>query len=87
MPARGKSMSVKLYVGNLPFGLSEQDLEELFRQVGVVPSVNIVTDRATGRSRGFAFVEMDSCEAADTAIAALNGREINDRQITVNEVS
>ena len=78
-------MSVRLYVGNLPFGLSEQDLEELFSQVGVVESVNIVTDRDTGRSRGFAFVEMDSREAADAAIGALTGREVDGRQLTVNE--
>src|SRR5262245_17760164 len=82
---RGKSMSVRLYVGNLPFSVSEQDLEELFGQIGVVESANLVTDRDTGRSRGFAFVEMDSREAADAAIAALNGREIEGRQLTVNE--
>ncbi len=78
-------MSVRLYVGNLPFSVSEQDLEELFGQVGVVESANLVTDRDTGRSRGFAFVEMDTREAADAAIAALNGREIDGRQLTVNE--
>ncbi len=78
-------MSVRLYVGNLPFSVSEQDLEEMFGQIGVVESANIVTDRDTGRSRGFAFVEMDSREAADAAIAALNGREIDGRQLTVNE--
>src|SRR5262245_54173811 len=82
---RGKSMSVRLYVGNLPFSVSEQDLEELFGQIGVVESANLVTDRDTGRSRGFAFVEMDSREAADAAIAELNGREIDGRQLTVNE--
>jgi RNA recognition motif-containing protein len=82
---RGKFMSVRLYVGNLPFSVSEQDLEEMFGQIGVVESANIVTDRDTGRSRGFAFVEMDSREAADAAIAALNGREIDGRQLTVNE--
>lgn len=78
-------MSVRLYVGNLPFSVSEQDLEEMFGQIGVVESANVVTDRDTGRSRGFAFVEMDSREAADAAIAALNGREIDGRQLTVNE--
>src|SRR5262245_52224202 len=82
---RGKSMSVRLYVGNLPFSVSEQDLEELFGQIGVVESANLVTDRDTGRSRGFAFVEMDSREAADAAIASINGREIDGRQLTVNE--
>jgi RNA recognition motif-containing protein len=78
-------MSVRLYVGNLPFSVSEQDLEDMFGQIGVVESANIVTDRDTGRSRGFAFVEMDSREAADAAIAALNGREIEGRALTVNE--
>src|SRR5262249_6558476 len=82
---RGKSMSVRLYVGNLPFSVSEQQLEELFGQIGVVESANLVTDRDTGRSRGFAFVEMDSRDAADAAIAELNGREIDGRQLTVNE--
>jgi cold-inducible RNA-binding protein len=78
-------MSVRLYVGNLPFSISEQEVEELFRQLGVVESTNLVTDRDTGRSRGFAFVEMDSREAAEAAIAELNGREIEGRALTVNE--
>ena len=78
-------MSVKLHVGNLPYGLSNQELEELFERVGVVKSVNIVIDRDTGRSRGFAFVEMESAESAVSAIDALNGCEVNGRQITVNE--
>ncbi len=78
-------MSVRLYVGNLPFSVSEQDLEDLFAQVGVVESINVVTDRDTGRSRGFAFVEMESREAADAAIASLNGRELDGRALTVNE--
>lgn len=78
-------MSVRLYVGNLPFSISEQEVEELFRQIGVVESTNLVTDRDTGRSRGFAFVEMDSREAAESAIAALNGHEIDGRALTVNE--
>ncbi len=78
-------MSVRLYVGNLPFSVTEQDLEELFSQSGQVESVNIVTDRDTGRSRGFAFVEMDSRESADAAIQALNGKEIDGRELTVNE--
>ena len=78
-------MSVRLYVGNLPFSISEQEVEEMFRQIGVVESTNLVTDRDTGRSRGFAFVEMDSREAAEAAIASLNGREIDGRALTVNE--
>ncbi len=78
-------MSVRLYVGNLPFSVTEQDLEDLFGQSGQVESTNIVTDRDTGRSRGFAFVEMDSREAADAAIQALNGFEMDGRSLTVNE--
>jgi cold-inducible RNA-binding protein len=78
-------MSVRLYVGNLPFSISEHEVEDMFRQIGVVESTNLVTDRDTGRSRGFAFVEMDSREAAEAAIATLNGREIDGRALTVNE--
>ena len=78
-------MSVRLYVGNLPFRITEQELEELFGQVGAVQSANIVTDRDTGRSRGFAFVEMESSEAADAAIQQLNGRDLDGRAMTVNE--
>ncbi|MGE0882787.1 MAG: RNA recognition motif domain-containing protein [Blastocatellales bacterium] len=78
-------MSVRLYVGNLPFSVTEQDLEEIFAQVGTVESTNIVTDRDTGRSRGFAFVEMETQEAADSAIQNFNGRELDGRALTVNE--
>lgn len=78
-------MSVRLYVGNLPFRITEQELEELFGQMGAVQSANIVTDRDTGRSRGFAFVEMESSEAADAAIQQFNGRELDGRAMTVNE--
>jgi cold-inducible RNA-binding protein len=78
-------MSIRLYVGNLPFSVTEQDLEELFGQSGQVESANIVMDRDTGRSRGFAFVEMDTRESADAAIQALNGYEIEGRSLTVNE--
>ena len=78
-------MSVRLYVGNLPFSVTEQDLEQLFSQSGQVDSANVVTDRDTGRSRGFGFVEMESQEAADAAIQALNGYELSGRALTVNE--
>lgn len=78
-------MSVRLYVGNLPFSATEEELENLFSQSGVVISTNIVTDRDTGRSRGFAFVEMESTEAANAAIEALNGVDFNGRSLTVNE--
>ncbi|MBS1786136.1 MAG: RNA-binding protein [Acidobacteria bacterium] len=78
-------MSVRLYVGNLPFNVTEQDLEEIFAQVGTVENVSIVTDRDTGRSRGFAFVQMDTQEAADAAVQNFNGRELEGRTLTVNE--
>lgn len=78
-------MSVKLYVGNLPFSVSDQDLEGLFAQSGQVESVSVITDRDTGRSRGFGFVEMESREGAEAAISQLNGYEMDGRAIVVNE--
>jgi cold-inducible RNA-binding protein len=78
-------MSTKLYVGNLSFNTSNEDLQELFGQAGTVETVNIVEDRDTGRSRGFGFVEMSSKEEASTAIEQLNGKEIDGRSLTVNE--
>jgi RNA recognition motif-containing protein len=78
-------MSVKLYVGNLSFNTTEQDLQDNFGHSGNVQSVSLITDRETGRSRGFAFVEMDSRESADAAIKALNGATVGDRALTVNE--
>lgn len=78
-------MSTKLYVGNLSFGTTDQDLEELFAGSGTVQSANIITDRETGRSRGFGFVEMSSADEANAAIAELNGKEVNGRSLTVNE--
>src|SRR5215204_4027103 len=78
-------MSTKLYVGNLSFHTSNQDLEQMFGKVGTVLSSNIIEDRETGRSRGFAFVEMSSNEEAQNAIASLNGTEVNGRELLVNE--
>lgn len=77
-------MSKKIYVGNLSYQMTEHDLTTLFEQVGQVDSVNIITDRDTGRSKGFAFVEMSS-EDADKAIAQLNATEVMGRALTVNE--
>ena len=73
----------KLYVGNLSFETTENDLKELFGQAGSVETVRIITDRDTGRSKGFAFVEMQ--EGGDKAIAAMNGKEFKGRPLTVNE--
>ena len=76
---------MKLYVGNISFDTSEQDLEELFGGVGTVESSNIITDRDTGRSRGFGFVEMSSQEEGQNAISELDGKELDGRNLKVNE--
>jgi RNA recognition motif-containing protein len=78
-------MSTKLYVGNLAFQTSSSDLEEMFGQVGTVQSATVVEDRETGRSRGFGFVEMSSKEEAEAAINEFNGKDVNGRNLTVNE--
>ena len=78
-------MSMKLYVGNLSFNTSDQDLSTLFGEVGTVQSTNIIQDRETGRSRGFGFVEMSSKEEGQKAIATLHGKEIDGRELKVNE--
>jgi RNA recognition motif-containing protein len=77
------TMSKKLYVGNLAFGTTGDDLTQAFGQYGTVQSAQVVTDRESGRSRGFAFVEMS--DGADQAIASLNGAELQGRTLTVNE--
>lgn len=74
-----------LYVGNLPHSTTESELRSLFEAHGAVDKVSIVTDRETGRSRGFAFVEMTDASAADKAIAALNGTDLGGRTLTINE--
>ena len=76
---------MKLYVGNLPYTTTEDDLRSLFSTYGAVSSVAIITDRDTGRSKGFAFVEMATDEAAEKAIADFNGQKIEGRPMTVNE--
>ena len=76
---------MKLYVGNLSFDTSNQDLNELFAAHGTVESSNIIEDRETGRSRGFGFVEMSSKSEGESAIAELNGKEVNGRELKVNE--
>jgi len=74
-------MSKKIYVGNFPWSTTEEDLEDLFSQYGEVQSVKIITDRATGRSKGFGFIEMTD---ADKAIAELNGKDYNGRNLRVD---
>jgi len=78
-------MSAKLYVGNLSFDTTTEDLEKMFGASGTVQSTNIIEDRDTGRSRGFAFVEMSNDEEAQNAITSLNGKEIDGRALLVNE--
>ena len=78
-------MSKKLYVGNLPFTSTEDELKDVFGRHGSVESVAIITDRETGRPRGFAFVEMQEASAADDAIRALDGSDLGGRNIKVNE--
>jgi RNA recognition motif-containing protein len=78
-------LSKKLYVGNLPFSATEEELRGLFESHGSVQSVNVITDRETGRSRGFAFVEMEDASAADDAMRALDGSEMGGRNLKVNE--
>jgi cold-inducible RNA-binding protein len=78
-------MSMKLYVGNLSFQTSSEELQDLFSQVGTVESASVVEDRDTGRSRGFGFVEMSTREEGEAAIAQFNGKDVNGRSLTVNE--
>ena len=78
-------MGKKLYVGNLSFGITEESLQQLFAQAGTVESATVITDRATGRSKGFGFVEMSSDQEATDAIAKLNGTDVEGRAITVSE--
>jgi len=76
---------MKLYVGNLPFTTTSEDLQTLFGQAGTVESASVVEDRETGRSRGFGFVEMATNEDGAAAIEQLNGKDMNGRNLTVNE--
>lgn len=78
-------MSTKLYVGNLPYQVTESDLQSLFESAGQVSTINIMRDRATGQARGFAFVEMTDEEGARNAISSLDQRPFGGRNLTVNE--
>ncbi len=77
-------MSTNLYVGNLTFGTTNGDLENMFAEFGSVERAQVITDRDTGRSRGFGFVEMASSEDAQKAISSLDGKNVDGRQLTVN---
>ena len=74
----------KIYVGNLPWSFTDDQLRDLFAEIGEVQSATVISDRETGRSRGFGFVEMDAADA-DNAIAKLNGTDVDSRQLRVNE--
>jgi len=78
-------LAKKLYVGNLGYGVSNSDLEELFAPFGTVQSAQVITDRETGRSKGFGFVEMASDDEAQAAIKGLDGKDMGGRPLTVNE--
>ena len=78
-------MGKRLYVGNVPFSATEDELRSAFAEHGSVASVDVIMDRETGRPRGFAFVEMDEAQAADAAIAALDGKDFGGRPLRVNE--
>ena len=77
-------MSTNIYVGNLTFNTNSADLEHLFAEFGEVTKAQVITDRDSGRSRGFGFVEMGSSDEANAAISGLNGRDVDGRQLTVN---
>lgn len=76
---------MNIYAGNLPWGLSEEDIREAFEAFGEVASVKIIKDKFTGRSRGFGFVEMPNQEEGEAAISALNGKDLKGREIVVNQ--
>ncbi len=78
-------MGKRLYVGNLSFNTTESQINDLFAQAGAVESVHLITDRGSGQSKGFAFVEMSSDEEANKAIADFNGKDLDGRPLTVNE--
>src|SRR5713226_1666766 len=86
VPGRRSGQVKKLYIGNLPFSATEEQLNEWFSQIGVTPSgVNLIRDRFTGQSRGFAFVEVNNDEDADRAVNSLNGQNFGGRNLVVNE--
>ena len=78
-------MAMKLYVGNLPYGMSDSELEQVFAEFGTVQSAQVIMDRDTGRSRGFGFVEMSTSDEGHAAINALHDKEVGGRKLTVNE--
>jgi RNA recognition motif-containing protein len=84
-PQQDNYLSNKIYIGNLPFSATESELRSLFEPHGDIASVNVITDRETGRARGFAFVEMEEADSASKAIRALDGADMDGRNLKVNE--
>jgi len=80
-------MDKKLYVGNLSYNTTDEKLRSLFATYGEIESINVITDRETGRPRGFAFVEMATQEAAEASISGLNGKMVDEREIKVNKAN
>lgn len=78
-------MAVKMYVGNLTYGVNDSGLEQMFSEFGTVRSAQVIMDRDTGRSKGFGFVEMSNDSEAQAAMAAMNGKQVEGRTLTVNE--
>jgi len=78
-------MAKKLYIGNLPYSTTDESLKDFFSKVGTVASANVIMDKFSGRSRGFGFVEMSSDEEAEKAVSELNGKELDGRELVVNE--
>ncbi len=78
-------MAIKLFVGSLPYSLTDEELADLFKEVGTVVSAKVIVDRETGRSKGFGFVEMSSDDEAKAAISNLNGKDVGGRAMVVNE--
>ena len=83
----GSALGKKLYIGNLPYSITESELRELFERHGTVASVNVITDRETGRARGFAFVEFEDASGAAAAMQALDGTQVGGRTLRVNEAN
>jgi RNA recognition motif-containing protein len=84
---KGTEKIMKLYVGNLPWSTADSDLESMFAEYGSVQSASVITDRETGRSRGFGFVEMSDSEQGKKAMNELNGRQLESRELKVNEAN
>ncbi len=83
----GTELGKKLYIGNLPYTITEAELRELFERHGTVASVSVITDRETGRARGFAFVEFEDANGAQAAMQALDGTDVGGRTLRVNEAN